>query len=105
MLLQDLLGQFDPSIDVTTLPASPVAAVREASRLVRPGDLFIARPGTKNDGAQFAADAVARGAIAVIVQKKLKALPAPQIVIPQTATAASILAHLFHGQPTEKVKT
>src|SRR5438105_5036533 len=105
MLLQDLLGQFDPTLHLNSLPTSPVAAVREDSRLVRPGDLFIARPGTKSDGAQFAADAVARGAIAVIAEKKLGLLPVPQIIIPHAATAASVLAHIFYGQPTEKVKT
>ena len=29
MLLQDLLGQFDPTLHLNNLPTSPVAAVRE----------------------------------------------------------------------------
>ena len=36
------------------------------SRDVRPGFLFAALPGTKTDGARFIADAIARGAVAVM---------------------------------------
>jgi UDP-N-acetylmuramoyl-L-alanyl-D-glutamate--2,6-diaminopimelate ligase len=36
------------------------------SREVRPGFLFAALPGTRTDGAKFVADAVARGAVAVL---------------------------------------
>ncbi len=43
-----------------------VGEVREDSRQVRPGDLFVAVPGTKADGRRFVADALARGAAAVL---------------------------------------
>lgn len=43
-----------------------VAAVADDSRTVRPGTLFVARPGAKSDGREFVADAVRRGAVAVI---------------------------------------
>ncbi len=38
------------------------------SRLVRPGDLFVALPGTRTDGAQFAAAARAAGATLVLTE-------------------------------------
>ena len=105
MLLQDLLRQFDPSLSLTGLPDSPVANVREDSRLVQPGDLFIARAGVQTDGAKFVADAVARGAIAIVTESRLPDISIPQIIVSRAAAAVSTLAHLFHGQPTESVKT
>src|SRR5438874_92847 len=105
MLLHDLLHQFDPSLPLNGVPDAPVAGVRDGSRLVRPGDLFVARAGTKADGGHFAADAVERGAIAVMTESKIAGLAVPQVVVPQAARAVSVLAHLFQGQPTETVKT
>ena len=46
--------------------ALDVAGVTADSRQVVPGDLFAALPGTHADGRAFIADAVERGAIAVL---------------------------------------
>ena len=105
MQLHDLLRQFDSTLTLTGLPDLPVAGVKDDSRLVRPGDLFVARGGTQTDGAQFAADAVANGAVAIVTQSRLPGLSIPQIILPNTASAVSILAHHIHGNPTEQVKT
>ncbi len=43
-----------------------VAAITADSRQVEPGTLFAALPGTRGDGRGFIADAVARGAVAVL---------------------------------------
>ncbi|MFX8712090.1 Mur ligase domain-containing protein, partial [Acinetobacter baumannii] len=43
-----------------------VAGLTSDSRKVGAGDVFVALSGTKADGAQFARDAVARGAVAII---------------------------------------
>ncbi|HXU01364.1 MAG TPA: Mur ligase family protein, partial [Polyangia bacterium] len=45
-----------------------IAEVRDDSRQVARGDLFIAVPGTVVDGRKFIADAVARGAAALVVE-------------------------------------
>ncbi|MGH1562680.1 UDP-N-acetylmuramoyl-L-alanyl-D-glutamate--2,6-diaminopimelate ligase [Mumia sp. DW29H23] len=47
-------------------PASPVTGVTLASGDVRDGDLYAALPGSRTHGARFAADAVGRGAVAVL---------------------------------------
>lgn len=58
-----------------------VAGLTSDSRKVGAGDVFVALSGTKADGAQFARDAVARGAIAVIAGEgaDLRGLAAPVI--------------------------
>jgi UDP-N-acetylmuramoyl-L-alanyl-D-glutamate--2,6-diaminopimelate ligase len=64
MLLSSLIGA-----DVTA-PAGAadieVSGVAFDSRRVRPGDVFVAIAGTKADGARFIADALARGAVAIV---------------------------------------
>jgi UDP-N-acetylmuramoyl-L-alanyl-D-glutamate--2,6-diaminopimelate ligase len=105
MQLHDLLRQFDPALSLAGLPDATITHVREDSRLVGPGDLFIARSGTKTDGAKYAAYAAKQGAVAIVTETKLPGVAAPQIVVPHASAAVSVLAHLFHGEPTEKVKT
>lgn len=104
MLLHQLLRQIDQSLSLTGVPNAPVAGVREDSRLVRPGDLFVARTGAKTDGGKHAADAVSRGAIAIVTEAKLPGIVVPQIVVRQAATALPLLAQAYFGNPTEKVK-
>ncbi|MGI8725203.1 MAG: UDP-N-acetylmuramoyl-L-alanyl-D-glutamate--2,6-diaminopimelate ligase [Methyloceanibacter sp.] len=45
----------------------PIAGLASDSRAVKPGYLFAALPGTATDGARFIADAVQRGAAAILV--------------------------------------
>jgi UDP-N-acetylmuramoyl-L-alanyl-D-glutamate--2,6-diaminopimelate ligase len=75
------------------------------SRLVRPGYLFIAVPGTKLDGRKFAGDAVAAGAVAILTDEADALALAPverhRIAIltddnPQRRLA--LLAARFHGR-------
>ena len=45
-----------------------IREVRDDSRLVQPGDLFVAVPGTKLDGRRFIADAKSKGAAAILTE-------------------------------------
>ncbi len=103
MELQHLLRQFDPQLDIAAVPNVEIRGIREDSRLVKPGDLFIARPGTRADGAKFVADAAQRGAVAVVTAAPLPDCPLPQITLADPARAVSRLAHLFHGEPSKSV--
>ena len=47
----------------------PIRGAAVDSRLVEPGELFVALPGENVDGHAFVADAIARGATAVIVTR------------------------------------
>ena len=49
-----------------TAAGDRVSGVTLASGEVRPGDLYAALPGARTHGARFAADAAARGAVAVL---------------------------------------
>ncbi|QRG08210.1 UDP-N-acetylmuramoyl-L-alanyl-D-glutamate--2,6-diaminopimelate ligase [Xanthobacter dioxanivorans] len=66
--------------------ADPVFGLSADSRRITPGDLFVAVPGTHADGTRFIADAVARGASAVLMEP---AAPRPALP-PQVALAFSL---------------
>jgi UDP-N-acetylmuramoyl-L-alanyl-D-glutamate--2,6-diaminopimelate ligase len=104
MLLHELLIRFDPKIPVGNLPNARVTGVQEDSRLVRPGNVFVARGGTKTKGHQFVADAASRGAVAVVTESDIPASPLPQIRVAHAGAATSVLANLFQGRPSDDVK-
>lgn len=103
MLLHTLLRQFDPAIAMAGIPDIEVTGVREDSRQVRKGDLFVARSGLKTDGRQFIADAAAKGAVAVVTAERQPDCPLPQVVTRDITAAASILANTLLERPSDKV--
>lgn len=71
----------------------PVDRVVCDSRLVRPGDVYVAVEGTQTDGHAFLEDAITAGASAVIVQRRSAApFAVPCAVVPSTATAYAVLS-------------
>jgi UDP-N-acetylmuramoyl-L-alanyl-D-glutamate--2,6-diaminopimelate ligase len=73
----------------------PVAGVSEDSRRIAPGWVFVAMPGVTTDGHLFAADAVRRGAVAVVAERPLS-LPdgVPVVTVPSSRAALAELAEL-----------
>ena len=59
-----------------------VTAVEFDSRAIRPGGLFLALPGERVDGHDFAAAAVERGAVAVLAAREVDG---PAVVVPPVA--------------------
>ena len=86
------------------LARAPVAAIEFDSRRVSPQSLFFAFPGSKADGRQFAADALARGALAVVSES-----PAPPdladrwIQVAHGRHALSLAARNFFRRPDERL--
>ena len=73
------------------------------SRRVQPGDVFVAYPGAHADGRNFIAQAVARGAAAVIAEagKGLAAGKVPLLEVTGLAGLSGEIAHLVYGRPSE----
>jgi UDP-N-acetylmuramoyl-L-alanyl-D-glutamate--2,6-diaminopimelate ligase len=69
------------------------------NRLAGPGTLFFCVPGFTRDGHEFAADAVARGAAALVVERPLE-LAVPQVRVPSVRAAMAPAAAAFYGDPT-----
>ena len=81
-----------------------VTALAYDSRRAGPGALFFALPGVKADGAAFAADAVARGAVAVVSQTPLALLGAPVLVAKDARRALGLASATFYRTPSRRLK-
>jgi UDP-N-acetylmuramoyl-L-alanyl-D-glutamate--2,6-diaminopimelate ligase len=68
------------------------------SRTVAPGTLYLAVRGSQSDGHRFIADAVSRGARAIVVEASHKA-SVPELVVRDSRRAALILSAAWHGHP------
>jgi len=67
--------------------AAPILRAAIDSRECGPGALFVALRGERHDGREFAGDALARGAAALLVGAELPDVAAPQIVAADTLAA------------------
>jgi UDP-N-acetylmuramoyl-L-alanyl-D-glutamate--2,6-diaminopimelate ligase len=94
MTLRDLMGNGAPEVEVTGLAYS--------SHSVSDGSLFFCVVGFTADGHDFAADAVRRGAAALVVQRPL-GLGVPEVQVPDVRAAMGPAAARFHGDPTARL--
>lgn len=103
MRLRQVMG-----VATAGLPDAEITALAYDNRVVGPGTLFFCVRGFTRDGHDFAADAVARGAAALVVDHRL-ADPAlgevPQVVVPDVRAAMAPAAAAFHGDPTATLRT
>jgi len=104
MTLADLLGSAFPG-KLPSLEVNPlVSAITADSRRCAPGSLFVAISGTTVDGSRYAHEAVDRGALGVVTERRLD-LPEDviQIVVPDTRAAVADLAAAFYGHPAREM--
>jgi UDP-N-acetylmuramoyl-L-alanyl-D-glutamate--2,6-diaminopimelate ligase len=69
------------------------------NRRVTPGALFFCVPGFTRDGHEFAADAIARGAVALVVERPL-GLAVAEVRLESVRAAMGPAAAAFFGDPT-----
>lgn len=96
--------------NMTEVPSSLECEVTNLvldSRLVKPGDLFLACVGTELDGRQFISDAIKKGACAVLAEadhlEMTKQDSIPIIPIKNLSTRIGAIAARFFGNPTQKM--
>ncbi|HKG40441.1 MAG TPA: UDP-N-acetylmuramoyl-L-alanyl-D-glutamate--2,6-diaminopimelate ligase [Conexibacter sp.] len=93
--------------DVMGLPLAAGGSVEISglaydNRQVAPGALFFCVRGFSSDGHDFAPDAVARGAAALVVERPL-GLGVPEVVVESARAAMAPAAARFHGDPTAEL--
>jgi UDP-N-acetylmuramoyl-L-alanyl-D-glutamate--2,6-diaminopimelate ligase len=81
--------------------ATVVTGLSLSSKDVQEGDLFIALPGENAHGADFAADAIARGAVAVLTDLigSAKIHGVPVIISDNPRRAAGVISAWFYSEP------
>jgi len=88
---------------VVGIPVGEVRGLAYDSRKVEPGTLFFAVPGVHVDGHDFAAQAVERGAIGLVVERELPDASVPQLVVDRTRRALADAADAWFGRPSEQL--
>jgi UDP-N-acetylmuramoyl-L-alanyl-D-glutamate--2,6-diaminopimelate ligase len=95
---------LDALRDKTVLGALPstVTGLAYDSRKVKPGNLFVAVPGMREDGRRYIGDALERGATAVVLEGAdvLTSSPAGRIIVSSSREALARLAAAYFGHPS-----
>jgi UDP-N-acetylmuramoyl-L-alanyl-D-glutamate--2,6-diaminopimelate ligase len=94
VLLADVIGSDAPAVEVSALAYD--------NRLVTPGTLFFCVPGFTRDGHDYAEDAIARGAVALVVQRPL-GTSVPEILVDDVRAAMAPAAAALAGDPTARL--
>ncbi|MBQ8089024.1 MAG: UDP-N-acetylmuramoyl-L-alanyl-D-glutamate--2,6-diaminopimelate ligase, partial [Clostridia bacterium] len=84
----------DPEVEILSLCAD--------SRKAKAGAIFFCTPGLDCDAHDFAPQAVAAGAVALVVERALD-LPVSQVLVPNVRMALSYMAAQFYDQPAQKM--
>ncbi len=105
-LLKDLLLHVPGARCLQGSPGIPVAGLCIDSREAKPGSVFIAIKGHTTDGHAYMEKAIAAGATAVVAEIFPEGLPekVTLIKVPDSATAAGLLADAFWESPSAGLK-
>ncbi|MPZ24105.1 MAG: UDP-N-acetylmuramoyl-L-alanyl-D-glutamate--2,6-diaminopimelate ligase [Dehalococcoidia bacterium] len=106
--LTEITQHMDGARHISGPADAEVRSLQHDSRQVGPGALFIAVRGFATDGHRFVGDAIARSAVALLVENE----PAPGQVsdgvavyaVPDSRRALADAAAAFHGFPAKRLK-
>ena len=82
-----------------------VSSVTDDSRACEPGSLFVARQGLQQNGAHFVAEAIARGATAVLVEQPLPGVGISQCVVNDVVKSFGHVCATLTGRPMSNIHT
>jgi len=101
MDLDALIGALAPGDVIGRRPVE-ILDLAFDTRRVRDGTLFFCVPGARVDGHELAADAVAAGASALVVERPVD-VAVTQLVVESTRASMAVAADVFFGMPTERL--
>ncbi|MBQ3269074.1 MAG: UDP-N-acetylmuramoyl-L-alanyl-D-glutamate--2,6-diaminopimelate ligase [Clostridia bacterium] len=102
MKLEQLIGRIPGKITVYGDASVDIRELCVDSRKAAPGALFFCTPGLHMDAHDFAPQAVEKGAVALIVARRLP-LDVPQVEVEDVRAAISYVAAEYFGNPAEKL--
>jgi len=103
MNLRNLVEEIN-YIDLINLDemVDEVEGISYNSKNTKPNDLFICLSGEHVDGHEYAKEAMANGAIACVVERRLSS-DIPQILVESTTESMARLANALYDRPTSKI--
>ena len=95
---------FDVAIRGLEGEGRPLVKVRQDSREVEAGDLFLAWKGVHHDAHDFVGKAAEQGAAAVLVEDFVEGVEIPQLRVADGRAAAAVAAMLVLGEPASGMR-
>jgi UDP-N-acetylmuramoyl-L-alanyl-D-glutamate--2,6-diaminopimelate ligase len=86
------------------LPKAGVSGITYNSKKVEPGDIFVSIEGQKVDGDTYIAEAIERGAVAIVSQKMSGPYTVPLLVASDVRAALATLAGVLYDFPSKKLR-
>ncbi len=77
-----------------------IIALSADSRKMGKSTLFFCLNGGKVDSHEYAQEAIANGAVAIVTERELS-VPVPQLVVEDSREALGVAASIFYGEPTK----
>lgn len=103
--LNDLIHALDSHELVSGNLDCEATGLEYSSKEIEPGSVFVATPGMKVDGFDFAAEAVERGAVAVVSERDNEQdLPVIWVRTPDCRKGLSDLAAKYYNYPGKRLK-
>lgn len=94
-----------PGEAVGDVATCQISGISIDSRHVRPGDLFVALPGTRTHGARHLDEALARGATAVVTPEDVQSPPVTAVFRTKDPLAAlPVIAARFYDHPADALR-
>ncbi len=99
--LHDIIEKLPEAQWITQKDTNPsIRTLAHDSRKVGPGTLFVCMPGATVDGHSFVAEAVKKGAVAVLAEHTVDGASAvPTLLVPDVRKALEKVAPWFYGDP------
>ena len=98
----ELLAQALAPTEIVNAAAADIRDLAYDSRAVAQGSLFFCIRGSRSDGHELAAEAVARGASALVVERPVD-VAVPQVVVADSRRAMAPAAVTFFGDPSREL--
>ena len=105
LLLQELLKDWPCTVAGGKFRVA-VSGITEHSLNVKPGFIFVARRGNKEDGTLFIEDAVRSGAVAIVIDRSTfpdVPICIPVIIVPDCRRFLSHASAVLSGNPSERL--
>ncbi|MFO8053550.1 MAG: UDP-N-acetylmuramoyl-L-alanyl-D-glutamate--2,6-diaminopimelate ligase [Bacteroidales bacterium] len=105
MFIQDILSRLQP-LRLRGKQDGKIGGIAFDSRSVKPGDLFVAVPGTQVDGHNYISQALQNGAVAVICEKMPDNLKegVSWIQVKDSSKALALAASAYYDDPSRKIR-
>ena len=100
--ISDLI-QILPEKQVSGETEREISKIEYDSRLIEPEDMFVAMPGSRDDGHDYIPDAIRAGAVCVVCERDFENSSVCKVIIPDSRHALSLLAAKFYDFPSRKM--